>query len=71
MSDDPTNEIPKFVRRVMPNATETEVREATATFDEYMSIVWEIFQRIKREQTEGDSPNSELCGRFNDVHHNV
>lgn len=33
----------------MPKASETELREATATFDEYMAVVWEIFQRIKWE----------------------
>jgi hypothetical protein len=46
------NDIPKFIRRVMPGASEMELREATATFDEYMAVVWEIFERIKREHGE-------------------
>ena len=50
-------QILQFVRRVMPNASEAELREATANFDEYMAVVWDIFQRIKRQQDATDSPN--------------
>ena len=67
MADDPINEIPKFIRRVMPTASETELREATETFDEYMAVVWDIFQRIKREQADRDSPNSGVCDRVDNV----
>jgi len=63
MSSDSQFEIPGFIRRVMPQASETELREATVTFDEYMAVVWEIFQRIKREQQSGDSPKSRVCDR--------
>jgi hypothetical protein len=48
----------------MPKASEMELREATATFDEYMAVVWDIYQRIKREQADRDSPNFGVCGRF-------
>lgn len=61
------NKIPKFIRRVMPNASETELCEATATFDEYMAVVWEIFQRIEREKQKVDSPKLGVCGRFDDT----
>lgn len=61
------NQVPKFIRRVMPRATEAELREATATFDEYMAVVWEIFQRIKREQQETDSPQLGVCGRVKNI----
>ncbi len=67
MADDPINEIPKFIRRVMPKASETELREATATFDEYMAVVWDIFQRINREQAGSDSPNFGVCDRVDNI----
>jgi hypothetical protein len=71
MSDGHSNNIPKFIRRVMPNASEAELREATANFDEYMAIVLEIFQRIKREDADGDSPNERLCDRVENIDQSV
>jgi hypothetical protein len=65
--DDARNKIPKFICRVMPNATEAELREATANFDEYMAVVWEIFERIKGEHEASDSPDAGLCDRVKDV----
>jgi hypothetical protein len=65
------NEIPQFIRRVMPNAMDAELREATANFDEYMAVVWEIFDRIKRERGESDSPNSGVCDRFDDIDQSI
>jgi hypothetical protein len=67
MTDDFDQSIPKFIRRVMPKATEAELHKATVNFDEYMAVVWEIFQRIKRERDGGDSQKSEICGRFEDA----
>jgi hypothetical protein len=64
MTNDFERSVPKFIRRVMPQASEAELREATATFDEYMAVVWEIFQRVKRDQLAGDSPKSGVCDRF-------
>lgn len=64
MTDDFDRFVPKFIRRVMPQATEFELHEATATFDEYMAVVWEIFQRVKCEQQSGNSPKSKVCGKF-------
>jgi hypothetical protein len=40
----------------MPDASEAQLRDATATFDEYMTVVWDILERIKREQDANDSP---------------
>jgi hypothetical protein len=65
------NEIPQFIRRVMPRATEEELREATANLDDYMAIVWEIFQRINRERTNSDSPKSRVCGRFDGIEESI
>lgn len=67
MADNIENQVPKFIRRVMPRATEAELREATATFDDYMAVVWEIFQRIKREQQEADSPELGVCDRVKTI----
>jgi len=67
MANDPIDEIPKFIRRVMPKASETELREATETFNEYMAVVWDIFQRIKRKQADRDSPNSGVRDRVDNV----
>ena len=67
MANDPIDEIPKFIRRVMPKASETELREATETFNEYMAVVWDIFQRIKREQAGRDSPKLGVCDRVKNI----
>lgn len=71
MADNIENQIPKFIRRVMPKATEAELCEATATFDEYMAVVWEIFQRIKHEHQESDSPKLGFSDRVDDIQHSV
>ncbi len=42
--------IPKLIRRVMPDATDEELLEATQNFEEYMQVVWEIAQRIRKER---------------------
>jgi hypothetical protein len=71
MVDEQRNEIPKFIRRVMPHASEAELREATANFDNYMAVVWKIFQRIRREQADSDSQKSGVCDRFDDIDQSV
>ena len=71
MPKDDNGEIPLFIRRVMLKATETELREATATFDRYMAVVWEIFERISREQAEPDSSTSTPCDKIDGTNDNV
>ena len=71
MADNIESQVPQFIRRVMPKATEAELREATATFDEYMAVVWEIFQRIKREQQERDSPKMGFNDRVDNIQQSV
>ena len=44
--------IPSFIRRVMPNASEAELLEATENFKEYMKVVWGIYQRISAEKNQ-------------------
>ena len=67
MENDQFNSVPKFIRRVMPVASEEQLREATANFDEYMAVIWEIFERIKRDQAATDSPKSKSRDRFDDT----
>jgi hypothetical protein len=71
MEDHSLQSIPKFIQRVMPEATEAELREATATFDEYMRIVWEIFTRIEREEECLDSLQTRECDRIGDIQESV
>jgi hypothetical protein len=53
--------IPRFIRRLMPNATEAAQQEATDNFQQYIKIVLRIYERIVRERST-DSPES----RFHD-----
>lgn len=59
MSAEPTEIIPKFIRRVMPGATEGQLRQATETFKQYMAAVLRIHDRLEREAMEKDSPKSQ------------
>jgi hypothetical protein len=47
--------IPLFIRRVMPNATEAQLCEATETFKRYMKIIIAIHERIETDSHEIDS----------------
>jgi hypothetical protein len=67
MTDDP-KEVPKFVRRLMPTATEAEHHEATQNFKEYLAVVWRMYERIKRERVTADSPKSETHARVGNDH---
>lgn len=49
------NHVPQFIRRLMPNATDDELREATDNFRQYMSVVERIYQRIA-QSSPSDSP---------------
>jgi hypothetical protein len=71
MADDSETKVPKFIRRTMPAASEAELRESTATFEEYMVVVWEIFQRISREQEHGDSQKLGFRDRVDDIQPSV
>ena len=71
MTDDSLNEIPKFIRRVMPEANEAELREATETFKQYMAIVLRVYERVKQERLGSDSPDGGSCGRVDSASHAV
>lgn len=55
MSTQPAEVIPKFVRRVMPGASEVELRKATEALKQYMVVVLRIHERLEREAAQGDS----------------
>lgn len=71
MADDIEKSIPNFIRRVMPKASDAELRDATAAFDEYMAVVWEIFERAKREQQDSDSLKMGVCDRVDNIQQSV
>lgn len=66
-----SGDIPKFIRRLMPAASDTELREATETFERYMGIVLRIHQRLKHEVVRRDSLHSGIRDRVDDVSRNV
>jgi hypothetical protein len=67
MSGDLVKGTPRFIKRLMSYATDVELAEAAAVFDEYMGVVWEIFERIKREKNASDSPKSLVCDRIKNL----
>jgi hypothetical protein len=70
-NNDTERPIPQLVQRLMPAASETELRKAAETFDQYMMAVLAIFERRKRERQDPDSPDSEIQDRVGNVHPRV
>jgi hypothetical protein len=64
-------EIPKFIRRLMPAASDEEMQEATETFKQYMTVVRRIYERITLERIELDSSDRQSCDRVKDIDPNV
>jgi hypothetical protein len=62
--------VPKFIRRLMPSASEEELHEATENFKQYMAVVRGIYERIALERIELDLSDRQWCGRVRDVDHN-
>jgi len=63
MATEPTGEIPNFIRRLLPTATEQELDEATGTFKQYMAVVL--------ERIELDSSDQGMCDRVRNVDHTI
>jgi hypothetical protein len=59
MSVETTEAIPTFIHRVMPVASELELREATDALKQYMAAVLRIHERLAREALQGDSRDLE------------
>lgn len=66
-----SGDIPKFIRRLMPSASDMELREATETFERYMGVVLRMHQRLKHEVGQRDSLHSGIRDRVDDVSRNV
>src|SRR5262249_23729062 len=49
-TEEPTK-IPLLIRRIMPDASEAQLLDATAIFEDYMAIVWRILKRLERDQS--------------------
>lgn len=62
MTDQPI-EIPKFIRRLMPNATDDELLEATNNFKAYLAVVIRLSDEVSRKTTAPDSQSDPKCGR--------
>ena len=50
MKNGPLNKIPKFILRVMPNASESELLEATEAFRQYVAIIVRLYTRLRQEE---------------------
>jgi hypothetical protein len=46
---------PLLTRRIMPDATEAQLLEATAVFEDYLAIAWRILERLEREHSTDSS----------------
>ena len=53
--------VPAFIRKLMPKASEAELRLATEVFADYIAVAWRIFLRNKRGPR--DSPKRASCDR--------
>jgi hypothetical protein len=60
MPSEQKGDIPKFIRRVMPGATDVELQEATETLKQCMAVALRIYTRTKREERGTDSPEAGL-----------
>ncbi len=49
-------EIPLLIRRIIPDATEAQLLEATAILEDYLAIAWRIMKRLARENGTDSSP---------------
>jgi hypothetical protein len=41
--------VPSFIRRLMPDASQAELQQATENFEEYMIVVRDIHRRLQSE----------------------
>ena len=49
MQDKTKQQVCKFVKKHLPNASLAEQLEAQAAVDQYLMVVYRIYQRLKRE----------------------
>jgi|SRR5262245_58788801 len=49
MDTEEPSKIPLLIRRIMPDATEPQLLDATAIFEDYMAIAWRILKRLEQD----------------------
>ena len=52
------DEIVPLVRKLYPNGTDEELREAQQAFSDYVAMVLRIFDRLEREKEQAHSPEA-------------
>jgi hypothetical protein len=67
----PNQPVPRFIRRLMPTASEDELRKATDNFARYMAVVRRIYERITLERFEADSSELARLGKLKGDDHAV
>lgn len=53
-----------FIRRLMPNASEAEILEASETLRAYLMLLYGVFLRKEAEAQLADSRSDDLGARF-------
>ena len=71
MTSEHPEQVPKFIRRLMPHANEQELFEATDNFKRYMAVVRRIYERISQEMPELDSSERRRFDRMQNDDHDV
>jgi hypothetical protein len=51
MDIDEPIQIPLLIRRMMRDASEAQLLEATAIFEDYLAIAWRILKRLERDKS--------------------
>jgi hypothetical protein len=67
----PNQPVPRFIRRLMPHASEEELQAATDTFLQYMALTRRIYERVTLERAELDSSDMPDCDNIGDAYHDV
>jgi len=52
--------IPTFIRRLMPDASESELQEGTNNLTQYLSVVRRIFERMQRDASIDSQSDGEI-----------
>jgi hypothetical protein len=61
--------VPPFIRRLMPNASEEQIIEASENLRAYLKLLYGIFLRKEAERLRTDSEESKPSARFGDGGH--
>jgi hypothetical protein len=67
MAKHSSDQIPNFIRELMPEGTEGDLLDAADNFRAYIAIVLRIHERVNAEKRYGDSSEPELRDRLDDA----